>query len=112
MMENLFGNERENFLYDIHQGTWDERVYSPPFLKVFQTILDPGEREVVRMRVSGLVAGEIAIKLNIKLCTVKRKLNLICQKFRLEENPRVDNSKELRWATDKYTVRPKKRKIK
>jgi len=97
-IEPEWGWEREKLLVDIHQKNtgWSEKLLDSPFSYVYEQVLTPLERRIVRFKIEGLVDGEIAIALKKELGTIKRHTYNIRRKYRLQTDPRVDNHPKIK----------------
>ncbi len=93
-----WGWEREKLLMDIHQSNtnWPEKILDSPFSYVYEQVLTPLERRIVRLKIEGLVDGEIAIALKKELSSIKRHTYNIRRKYRLQTDPRVDNHPKIK----------------
>lgn len=95
-------------MLDLHAGVWNEDLINH---YVFTQVLSDRERQILLLKIEGLVNGEIALKLKIKPITVKRCIQDIVYKYRNGMGRRIDNHPIIRKADKKhkFVVRRKRK---
>ena len=85
-------------LVNLHKNQWDEELLDNHFFpsSFLSKVLSSRERQIIGMKVNGLVNGEIASILGIEIITVRRMLCLIKKKYREGMDTRVDDWKVIR----------------
>ena len=97
-------------LLRLHNGEWTECLMTGELRWIFTKVLNRQERMVTAMKIDGLVDGEIALMLGVKLGTVKRYKYDIEYKYRNGIGKRIDNHPAIRKQKSGFIVHRKKRR--